>query len=237
MVSKLESLISNSISGLKKTDKPLPLRPKRPERLTNFFLLSSEPSSPELWGYGPCSALTSPQSLPLSSLETIPTRQPSFSGFTLAPSPPASLERRRYVEQKPPLVPKNIEERLTRLELENSNLRQANDVLYKQNLDYKGLLEEYRAFKEKAGARIDRCMGSVEVLEEVMEAIRANAKDFGTARTRLQRFERSAIKDWKRFVDVSAREGVKVDKVVEKIVEEHAMDITVYPYKKDPNMI
>lgn len=84
---------------------------------------------------------------------------------------------------------------------------------------------------------MDRRMGDGEVLEELTEAIRADSEVFEAARSKVRRLEKSTIKNWKRFVDANARVGVEVDKVVEQIVEEHAMDITVYPYKKDPNMI
>jgi hypothetical protein len=135
------------------------------------------------------------------------------------------------------LVSKAVEERMALLELENTNLRQQNKVLYRQNLDYSKLLEEYRACQEKANEGMESIKGTKKAIERIIQIVTADVKIYEKARVNVRRTEKEANRDWKRFVDENATLGVEVEKVVEDIIREHAMEITVYPYKGDPNMI
>jgi hypothetical protein len=141
------------------------------------------------------------------------------------------------LEQELPLVSKAVEERMALLELENTNLRQQNKVLYRQNSDYRKLVEEYRACQEKANEGIESIKGAKEAIERITQSVTADVKMYETARINVRRVEKEASRDWKRFVDENAALGVEVEKVAEDIMREHAMEITVYPYRGDPNMI
>ena len=123
------------------------------------------------------------------------------------------------------------------LELENTNLRQQNKVLYRQNSDYRKLVEEYRACQEKANEGMESIKGAKEAIKRITHFVTANVKIYETAKVNVRRTEKEAIRDQKRFVDENATIGVEVEKVVKDIMKEHAMEITVYPYKGDPNMI
>ncbi len=123
------------------------------------------------------------------------------------------------------------------LELKNTNLRQQNKVLYRQNSHYRKLFEEYRACQEKANEGMESIKGAKEAIERITQFITANVKMYEKARANVRRTEKEASLDWKRFVDKNATLGVEVEKVAEDIIREHAMEITVYPYRGDPNMI
>jgi hypothetical protein len=184
MTFNLEELLTKSISTLEIQNKPLPPRPrpKRPERLTNFFL----PSSPPL----PSGSSSWPPP-PLS-----PKAPPSLPGFTLSPVPPAALKKRRYLGEKAPLVSKAVEERIALLELENTNLRQQNKVLYKQNSDYRMIVQEYRACQEKTNDSIERIKSAREAIERITQAVTANVRMYETARANVRRIEKAASRDW-----------------------------------------
>jgi hypothetical protein len=147
------------------------------------------------------------------------------------------LKERQYQEQKPKPISNTLEERLTELELENANLREQSSVLYKQNSDYRRLVQGYRACLGKVNRGIERIMGAREAMDQITQAVKDDVKVYQEAVSNVLGIEKEAIRDWIRFVDVNARIGVKVKEVVNDIVEEHAVDITVYPYKSDPNMI
>lgn len=125
------------------------------------------------------------------------------------------------------------------LELENTNLRQQNKVLYRQNSHYRKLFEGYRACQEKANEGMESIKGAKEAIERITQTITAGVKMYEKARVNVRRTEKEASQDWKRFVDENAILGVEVENVAEDIIREHehAMEITVYPYRGDPNMI
>ena len=123
------------------------------------------------------------------------------------------------------------------LERENANLRQQNKVLHRQNLDYKKLVQEYRACSEKANEGIESIKGGREAVQWVTQTVTADVEEYELARASVRRTEREASRDWKRFVDENAALGIDVGEVVRDILKEYAMEITVYPYKGDPNMI
>jgi hypothetical protein len=135
------------------------------------------------------------------------------------------------------LVSKAVEEKMALLELENTNLWQQNKVLYRQNLHYRKLFEEYRACQEKANEGMESIKGAKEAIERITQLVTADVKRYETARVNVQRTEKEASWDWKRFVDENATLGVEVEKVAEDIIREHAVEIIVYPYRGDPNMI
>ncbi|KIM96634.1 hypothetical protein OIDMADRAFT_58213 [Oidiodendron maius Zn] len=109
MTSKLEELIARALAVLERQNKPLPPlpKPRRPQRLTNYFL----PSTARL--------LESPPSASIS-----PTSPASLSGFNLFPEAPAPLAERAYLEKRSPVASKAVDERMALLELENTHLRQ-----------------------------------------------------------------------------------------------------------------
>jgi hypothetical protein len=106
--------------------------------------------------------------------------------------------------------------------------------LYRQNSDYKDLLQEYRTNYKELFDSVSRITDSVDVFERLNGTVRSKAK---ACQENIRRAEKGAIKDWKRFVETSKSEGVKVDKVVADIIKDHTTEITVYPYKRDRNMI
>ena len=123
------------------------------------------------------------------------------------------------------------------LELENTNLRQQNKVLYRQNSHYRKLFEEYRACQEKANEGMESIKGAKEAIERITQSITAVVEMYETARVNVRGTEKEASLDWVRFVDENATLGVEVEKVAEDIIREHYMEINVYPYRGDPNMI
>lgn len=79
--------------------------------------------------------------------------------------------------------------------------------------------------------------GAKEAIERITQFVAADIKMYETERFNVRRTEKEASQDWKRFVDENAALGVEVEKVAEDIIREHVMEITVYPYRGDPNMI
>ena len=120
------------------------------------------------------------------------------------------------------------------MKLENKNLLQAKEVLYKQNSDYSDLLQEYRTNYKELIDFVSRITDSVDVLERLSGTIRSNTR---LSQDNVRRAEKEASRDWKRFVETSKSKGWEVDKVVASIVKDHTTEIMVYPYKKDRNMI
>jgi hypothetical protein len=141
------------------------------------------------------------------------------------------LKERQYQEQKPNPISNTLEERLTELELENANLREQSKVLYKQNSDYRRLAQGYRACLGKANRGIERIMGAGEAMDQITQAVKDDVKVYQEAVSDVRGIEKEAIRGWMRFVDANARIGVKVEEVVNDIVDEHAVDITVYRTK------
>jgi hypothetical protein len=135
----------------------------------------------------------------------------------------------RFLEREPPLFSKEIEETRA-LKLEISNLRQQNKVLYKQNSDYRELLQEYKACHEKANGGMENIKAIKETLEMVVQDI-TDIEIYEIAKNGVRRAERTARRDWKRFVDENAVMGVDVNEVEKAVTMEDAMEITVYPYQ------
>ena len=201
MASKFETIISKALSR-KKPD----TQPARPRRT------KLEDLSPDIWGVGPWSAAESPQppsitkSLPTSSQAPRLSERAQSVPLPLLPPPPP--KQRRYVNTRQLLVSESEEERLNRLETDNDSLREANDVLYRQNADYKVLVQEYRALQDQAITVIDEHLDAVEILEDMVKGLGSDAKAYRLARSKAQKVERDKIKDWKTFVDVKAESGI-----------------------------
>lgn len=174
--------------------KPLPPPPRPVRTLKNLFPPRAQ--SPEL--PSPLCTLV-PKALALSS-----------SGST---TPLESNHDQLYIDQK----------RFAEVELENKKLRQANEVLFKQNSHYSDLLREYRTTKEL----LTRITDSVDVLGTIGSRARACQEN-------IRRAEKEAVKDWKGFAETKKNKGVRVESVVADIVEDYTTEITVY---KDYNMI
>jgi hypothetical protein len=68
-----------------------------------------------------------------------------------------------------------------------------------------------------------------ETLEMVVQDI-ANIEIYKIAKNGVRRAERTARRDWKRFVDENAMMGVDVNKVEKTVTMENAIEITVYLY-------
>ena len=219
-------LILNAIPGLKKTDNSHPVRPRRPE---NLSLWNS-------WGTGPWSPVVSPKppsatkSLPIEALTSQALRSveraQSFPHSTLSTRPPPSLTQREHLKHRPSPSPASrpMEERLAQLEIENASLRSANDVLYKQNSDYRELVQNYRQFQGAATSVIDGHIGLVEVLEDITRDVRSDARAYNLVRSKLQRVERGKIRDWRNFVNAKAEAGIHVQAVVKDVVDKHSME-------------
>jgi hypothetical protein len=220
MSSKLEELLDRTLSALERRNKPLPPlpRPKRPQRLTTYFL----PSPPHPSDSPP---LASPKS---------PTSPATLSGFTLFPTPPAPLSQRPCLDQKAPVPSKAVDERMALLDLENTHLRQQNKVLFKQNLDYRELIQEYRDCCDKAAESTAHSKELLDVIEQIALTLKSDINSYEAARGSVRRAERAAIRDWKRFAIENASIGIDVDELAQDL---DTMEITVYPYAADPNMI
>jgi hypothetical protein len=124
------------------------------------------------------------------------------------------------------------------LELENTNLRKQNKVLYKQNSDFRELIQEYKACNEKA----NDCMGRIEAARDaigrITQDVTVEVKTYEMAKASVRRAERVATREWKKFVNENASMGIEVEEVVRDIITENAMEITVaYPYQDGGNMI
>lgn len=120
------------------------------------------------------------------------------------------------------------------LELENTHLRQQNKVLRRQNLDYRGLIENYRACHEKGDDNTEHSKAMLSAVERLAQIIRTDITSYEEASGDVRRAERLAALDWKRFAMENASIGIDVDEVVKYM---DTMEITIYPYKQDPNMI
>jgi hypothetical protein len=223
MASKLEELLSRSISALENRNKPLPPRPspERPQRLTDYFLPSSPTQPPGSRSWSP----------PLIS----PKAPPSLSGFTLSPTPPAPLPQRQSLD-KPPLVSKEITERLSLLENENNKLRQENKVLYKQSSDYKDLVQEYQTSHENTNDSIERIKAARETIEQIIRDVTTEIKAYENTKAKIWKIEKIANRDWQRFISDNTILGIEVEEIIKDIIEKHAVEIKVY-HKEFNNMI
>jgi hypothetical protein len=157
-----------------------------------------------------------------------------LSGFSVYPISLALLAERPCLEQKVSAALTILDERIALLELENTHLWQQNKVLYKQNSDYRGLIQEYEGCCDKASEGVKHSKAVVDAIERITIDINANIESYETARGDVRRAERMAIRDWRRFAIENASIGIDVDKVAGEM---DTMEITVYPYMADPNMI
>jgi hypothetical protein len=126
-------------------------------------------------------------------------------------------------------------ERIAILELENTDLRQQNKVLYKQVSDYRELLQEYKTCYEKANITMERIKAARDTVEGIAQAITADIRLYEGSSHNARKLERATIKDWRRFVKENASLGLEVREVVKAILREHAMEITVF--KEGHNVI
>ena len=123
------------------------------------------------------------------------------------------------------------------LQLENTNLQQQIKVLYKQNSDYRELVQEYKACHERAGNGMERIKAARAAIDRITQDVTADVKAYEMARASVRRAERTTYRDWKKFVNESAAMGIEVEEVVKDIMRDHSMEITVYPYQENRNMI
>jgi hypothetical protein len=163
-----------------------------------------------------------------------PTPPATPSGFTLYPAPPARLTGRSYLEENSPVASNTVDEMTARLELQNMHLRQQNKVLRKQNLDYRELIDTYRECYNKGNESLEHSRAVLNAIERIAEIVRADISSYEAAKGDVRRAERSAARDWKRFAIENASIGIDVDEVVKNI---DTMEITIYPYRADPDMI
>jgi hypothetical protein len=179
MASRIEDMLSKTISSFERRNKPLPEfpKPKRPEKITKIFLPTASPSISRS-----------------SRSPTSPQAAPSLTGST----PPAKLTDRRYLEQGPRLVSKATDDNLASLELEVSELQQQNKVLDYQNSGYKKLLREHRAYERKYNE-------STKMIKSALEAISTEIKIFEMAKANMERIGDEARRDWKSYIKESSR--------------------------------
>jgi pyruvate formate-lyase activating enzyme-like uncharacterized protein len=146
------------------------------------------------------------------------------------------LSERQNIEREPPSVFKDIEEKMALVVLENTHLRQQNKVLYKQNSDYRELVQEYKACYGEVNGAMENVKAAKEAMELITQDVTANVKTFEAARARVQRAERISSREWKKFVNEYAMMGIEVDEVVKDVMDHDTEEITVYPYQ-ERNMI
>ena len=155
IISKLDSLLSSAVY------KPLSLRP-RYIRGKNLFLPLSVTLEVLLKSI-PVTRESSPKALILSS-------------STISCPSQAALSGRISLDQKPIYNIRSLELRLAQVKLENKNLLQAKEVLYKQNSDYSNLLQEYRTNYKELIDFVSYITDSIDVLEQLSRTIRSNTR-------------------------------------------------------------
>lgn len=118
--------------------------------------------------------------------------------------------------------------------LEITHLRQQNKVLLKQNSDYRELIQEYRECCDRAAESTEHSKQLLDVIEQIALTVKSDINSYEAARGAVGRAERAAMRDWKRFAIENASIGIDVDEVARDL---DTMEITVYSYEADRNMI